>query len=224
MKDFQLFDFHTHTFLSDGVLSPIELIRRAQAAGYAGLALTDHVGYGTLERVVEELSRDCRLAERFWNIRAFPGVEITHVPPESIDEIAKTARELGAQIVVVHGETVVEPVPEGTNLAAARCSWVDVLAHPGNITAEVVRKAAENGVFLEITGRKGHCLTNGRVLRLALEAGATLVVNSDAHEPGDLLSPDLAEKVALGAGAEAEVVSAILEEGPQHLLQALGGR
>ena len=28
-----MYDFHTHTFLSDGVLSPVELIRRALARG-----------------------------------------------------------------------------------------------------------------------------------------------------------------------------------------------
>ena len=38
-----MYDFHTHTFLSDGVLSPIELIRRALVRGYKAMAITDHV-------------------------------------------------------------------------------------------------------------------------------------------------------------------------------------
>ena len=38
-----VYDFHTHTFLSDGVLSPMELIRRAHDKGYAAIAITDHV-------------------------------------------------------------------------------------------------------------------------------------------------------------------------------------
>jgi histidinol phosphatase-like PHP family hydrolase len=224
MRDFELFDFHTHSFLSDGVLSPIELIRRAHSAGYAGIAITDHVGYATLERVVEELKKDCRLAEKYWDIRAFAGVEITHVPPESIGEIAKAAVELGAEIVVVHGETIVEPVPEGTDLAAVQCDLVDLLAHPGNITPEVAEKAAANRVFLEITRRQGHCLTNGHVLRLGLEVGANMLVDSDAHEPGDLLTPALAKKVALGAGLQERGAGAILLDNPRLLLQRLEAR
>ncbi|SVC01854.1 uncharacterized protein METZ01_LOCUS254708, partial [marine metagenome] len=47
-----MYDFHTHTFLSDGVLSPIELIRRAIAIGYKTMAITDHVGPGNLEFVL----------------------------------------------------------------------------------------------------------------------------------------------------------------------------
>ena len=41
-----MYDFHTHTFLSDGVLSPMELIRRAHVRGYRAMAVTDHVGLG----------------------------------------------------------------------------------------------------------------------------------------------------------------------------------
>ena len=49
-----IYDFHTHTFLSDGTLSPLELIRRAKTKGYQAIALTDHVGLGSLERVIRE--------------------------------------------------------------------------------------------------------------------------------------------------------------------------
>ncbi len=49
-----MYDFHTHTFLSDGVLSPIELIRRALVQGYKAMAVTDHVGLGNVEYVVRD--------------------------------------------------------------------------------------------------------------------------------------------------------------------------
>ena len=51
-----LYDFHTHTFLSDGVLLPIELIRRAAVAGYTAVAVTDHASAGNLSHVLEVLS------------------------------------------------------------------------------------------------------------------------------------------------------------------------
>ena len=112
-------DFHTHTFLSDGVASPIEMIRIARDIGYETIAITDHVGPGNLEFVLKTLIEECEMASRRWDIVALPGVEITYVPKEDIDLVAKEARRLGARVVNVHGETVVERVEQGTNLAAA---------------------------------------------------------------------------------------------------------
>ncbi|MBU0972025.1 MAG: PHP domain-containing protein, partial [Proteobacteria bacterium] len=60
--------------------------------------------------------------------------------------------------------------------------------------------AADKGILLEISGRKGHSLTNGHVAKVAAAAGAMLAVNADAHGPGDFLTGEMAEKVALGAG------------------------
>ena len=57
-----MYDFHTHTLLSDGVLSPIELIRRAQVRGYRAMAVTDHVGLGNVEFVLKTLVVDCTQA------------------------------------------------------------------------------------------------------------------------------------------------------------------
>lgn len=109
------------------------------------------------------------------------------------------ARELGAAVVVVHGETLVEPVDRGTNLAAIEAG-ADVLAHPGLITEEEVRLAAARQVLLEVSTRAGHGYTNGHVVTLARAHGARIVVNNDAHAPRDLLDPELRLKIALGAG------------------------
>ena len=163
-----IYDFHTHTFLSDGVLSPIELIRRAYVRGYGVIAVTDHVGLEEQERVIKTLVGECRRASEEWDILAIPGVEITHVPKNLIAEAAQRAKDLGAQIVVVHGETIVEPVEPGSNLAALKSPCVDILAHPGIITEEEAALAAENEVFLEISSRRGHSLTNGHVAKVGL--------------------------------------------------------
>ena len=217
-----MYDFHTHTFLSDGVLSPIELIRRALVAGYRAIGVTDHVGVGNLEYVVKTLVVDCAEATKRWEILAIPGVEITHVPKEDIDLVARTAKELGAKLVTVHGETVVEPVEPGTNEAAVRSKSVDVLAHPGLIVYDHARLASENGVFLELSARKGHSLTNGHVVKTAKSVGASMVLDSDAHEPQDLLNPKLNRKIAKGAGLTSEEAHVVLELNPQSLLKRLG--
>ena len=217
-----MYDFHTHTFLSDGVLSPIELIRRALVQGYKVMAVTDHVGIGNVEWVVKTLIQDCAQASRRWDILALPGVEVTHVPKEDIDLVARTAKELGAQLVAVHGETVVEPVEPGTNEAAVRSGSVDILAHPGLITYDECRLAAENGVRLEVSARKGHSLTNGHVVKMAREAGASTVLDSDAHGPEDLLTEELCLRVAKGAGLTDQDAYRLLHVNPQHLLSRLG--
>jgi histidinol phosphatase-like PHP family hydrolase len=213
-----LYDFHTHTFLSDGVLSPVELVRRAAVNGYTAIAVTDHVGLGDQERVLEILVRECEMATREMGILAIPGVELTHLPPGRIAEAARQARSLGARIVIVHGETIKEPVAPGTNQAALECPDVDILAHPGLLSEAEAKLAAERGVRLELTARAGHSLTNGHVARQAIAAGATLIVDSDAHEPGDLLTEDLARDIALGAGVGPESLVAILRANPEALI------
>ena len=217
-----MYDFHTHTFLSDGVLSPIELIRRALAIGYRVMAITDHVNLGNVELVVKTLVKDCKLASERWDILALPGVEITHVPKEDIDMVARDAKQWGARIVVVHGETIVEPVEPGTNRAAISSPHVDVLAHPGLIELDDAYLAAEKGVFLEISARRGHSLTNGHVVQIARRAGAYTVLDSDAHEPQDLLTAQLAEDIARGAGLETKAARTLLWDNPKSLLQKLG--
>ena len=217
-----MFDFHTHTFLSDGVLSPIELIRRAIRNGYRVMAITDHVGPGNMEFVLKTLAVDCEMANSRWDILALPGVEITHTPSEDIDRLAHECRRLGAVVVNVHGETITEPVVEGTNLAAVSSDAVDILAHPGLITLEEARIAAANGVFLEVSARKGHGLANGHVVQTARAAGARMVLDSDAHAPEDLLSREFAMNVARGSGLDLEDAVSLLDAAPFELLDRVG--
>ena len=212
-----LYDFHTHTFLSDGELSPIELIRRAAVNSYTCIGITDHIALSTMERVIKEITEDARLAEEYWGIHAIVGVELTHVPAKAIPSCAKRARDLGAELVVVHGETTVEPVEGGTNLAAVSCKEVDLLAHPGFLTIEEAQLAKENGVFIEITARAGHSLTNGHVVRVGRAADVDFIVDSDGHAPGDLLTLEKTEKVARGAGLLETELERVLKTNPIKL-------
>jgi len=219
-----VYDFHTHTTLSDGVLLPMELIRRCIVNGYGALGMADHSSASTMGRVIREVRRDCALAQQYWGFSAFPGVELTHVPAASIGELAAEARRMGAACVVVHGQSPVEPVEPGTNLAAVSCADVDILAHPGDLTEEEARIAAENGVALEITAKDGHALGNGRVARLGIEAGATLLVNSDGHTPSQLLTEEKARKVARLAGLSPSEVEQVIVANAEELVARLQAR
>lgn len=194
-----LYDLHTHSLLSDGEMLPIELIRRMAVAGYTSVAVTDHVDLSNAESVLAALEPVRESAELF-GVRLLCGVEITHVPPAQIARLAKKAKTSGADIVVVHGETPVEPVAPGTNHAACTCRDVNVLAHPGLLTLADAQLAAKNGIALEITSRGGHNRTNGHVVLMAKRAGCQLVVNSDAHAPHDIMDRRAKILVARGAG------------------------
>ncbi|HEX9913223.1 MAG TPA: histidinol phosphate phosphatase domain-containing protein, partial [candidate division Zixibacteria bacterium] len=165
-----MIDLHTHSVLSDGELLPAELARRAYVAGYKALAITDHVDSGNLALVLAQLIKVSKDLNKYMKIKILPGVEITHVPPQQIPELAGLARKLGAKIIVVHGESPVEPVISGTNSAGLE-SDIDILAHPGLITEKEIKLAKKRGIYLELSARRGHSLTNGYVAKLARKFG-----------------------------------------------------
>jgi putative hydrolase len=194
-----MIDLHTHSILSDGELLPSELVRRAQVKGYRIIGISDHADSSNLESVVSSMLKLREKVEYYGDITVVPGVEITHAPKNLIGDLASRARRLGALYIVVHGETLVEPVEEGTNHEAI-VAGVDILAHPGLITEEDVILAKEKKVLLEITARKGHSLSNGHVAKLATALGASLVYDTDSHSPSDLTTREEALRIVLGAG------------------------
>lgn len=214
-------ELHSHTIYSDGELLPSELARRAATTGHVALAMTDHADASNLGELIERLTRLVTQQSADWPLHVLVGVELTHVAPPSIAKLARQAKRLGAELVIVHGETIVEPVAPGTNRAAIDCPEVDILAHPGFLTAEEARLAAARGLYVEITARKGHCLTNGHVARVCREAGALLVVDTDTHSPENLITLEEARQVALGAGLDAEEAEAAIDATPRALVKAI---
>jgi histidinol phosphatase-like PHP family hydrolase len=152
---------------------------------------------------VSRIKNICDEFKKLEGICLFPGVELTHVPPSLIPDLVERSRRLGAKVVIVHGETIVEPVEPGTNCAAL-LSDIDILAHPGLITEQEMKIANQRGICLEITSRKGHSLTNGHVASLAKAVGAKLVLNTDTHIPEDIITKDLAIKIIQSCGLERE--------------------
>jgi histidinol phosphatase-like PHP family hydrolase len=205
-----MIDLHTHSLFSDGELLPAELIRRALVMGCKAIAITDHVDQSNIDIVVPRIVKALKALKDFVSITVIPGAEITHVPPALIPSMVKEARQLGAGIVVVHGETIVEPVAEGTNRAAIEAG-ADIVSHPGLISTEDLLLAKEMGVALEITSRKGHSLSNGHVAKEAIKLGVHLVINTDAHSPADLITDETAKKILLAAGIDENRIESVFE-------------
>jgi histidinol phosphatase-like PHP family hydrolase len=239
MSNEGFYDFHTHTVFSDGGMIPAGLMQRAIVRGCMGLAITDHVdssnlewAFGNLLKFVNELGQewhpdvvpegdattaplnmpDSGTLGKDWHLPLIPGVELTSVPPRKITVLAEKARSMGAKWVVVHGETIMEPVAPGTNRAAIEAK-VDLLSHPGLITPEDAARAAELGVYLEITSHKRHSLANGWVAQRARESGARLLLNTDCHISAEILDAGQRRAIAFGAGLTAAEVDQIWQNG-----------
>lgn len=214
-----MIDLHTHSFLSDGVLIPSELVRRAKVAGYSAIAITDHADHSNIDVILSGITKIAKVLNRYWDIFVIPGVEITHVPLETFKELAVLARKKGAGIVVAHGESPVEPVMPGTNRAAI-LAGVDILAHPGNISEEDAALAAEKGVYLEITARRGHSLTNKHVFDMARRTGAKMLLNTDSHMPEDLLTEEKINTI-LGALTTSQEIKAEILQNSKNIIARL---
>ncbi|NOX97001.1 MAG: histidinol phosphate phosphatase domain-containing protein [Nitrospirae bacterium] len=216
-----MIDLHSHSLLSDGNLIPSELARRAESKGYKVLAITDHADMSNIAVIVPQLVRTCEDLNRSLKTKIIPGIELSYVPLVLLAEMAKEGRALGARLILVHGETIVEPSIPGTNSRALEID-IDILAHPGLLSLEEAKMAADRGIFLEISSRKGHCLTNGHVAKMARKAGAKLTFGTDTHEPANLVTLEEARRIAQGAGLDEEEIDTLFENA-RYLVEKVAG-
>lgn len=189
-------DVHVH--VGEGGLLPAEAMRLARVAGYRAVVLLCRSDSATLSLLFPWLLQMCQHYSLYTGVDAFPGVELVHVPPQLMYEVVAEARALGANFVAVHGEAPCGHVEVGTNMSAI-AAGADVLLHPGLITAEDAKLAAEHGVALEITSAPRYCLANAHVAAMAEAAGCGLVFGSNAKCAADFVSSDLYEATLDGA-------------------------
>lgn len=206
-----MIDLHTHTYFSDGVLGPAELVARAIDIGYKAIAITDHCDYSNYKTNILSIIDACDKINKLKKdtIICIPGIELTYVLPEDIPDMIKASRNLGAKLVVVHGETPVEPVYAGTNHAAI-IGKADILAHPGLLKKTDYELALDSEVNIEITARYGHSIGNGHIAGLAkIYDCKNIVLNTDTHTPDNLITDNYAEKVLKCAGLNNEHIETI---------------
>lgn len=205
-----MFDLHTHSLLSDGELLPSEVARRYEAKGYKAIAITDHADFSNIKSTVSSIVEFCKKWPKK-RIEVFPGIELTHTPLEHFKPLIRYARKNGIKVIVAHGQTTSEPVIKGTNRMALSCD-IDVLAHPGLISAEDVMLAKKRNIFLELTARKGHSSTNQHLARIATRLGAKLILNTDSHSPEDILAIAQLKHIAIKSGLNQSQLKTILKD------------
>ncbi len=199
-------DLHTHSDWSDGG-SPIEEMARAGAAlGHQYMVLTDHsprlkVANGlSAERLRQQLDVVQQLNRELAPFRLLTGIEVDILEDGSLDQEPELLAELDVVVASVHSKLRM-PAEEMTPrmIRAIANPHVDVLGHcTGRIVvgrgrpesqfdAEVVFAACRQfDVAVEINSRPERLDPPKRLLRLAVEAGCKLSVDTDAHAPGQL--------------------------------------
>jgi DNA polymerase (family 10) len=197
-------DLHVHTTATDGRADIESMARAAQAAGLRYLAITDHskslaMANGLDEARALEHARAVReVGTRLEGITLLAGIECDIRPDGAMDLADDCLAELDLVVASVHSGFNQDPAQLTDRLLRAlECRWVDVLGHPtGRIILRreplqadwprVFAAAAAAGVCLEINSQVDRLDLADLHARLARDAGARIVISSDAHSTGAL--------------------------------------
>jgi DNA polymerase (family 10) len=192
-------DLHAHTTLSDGRNSLDEMAAAGKARGYAYMAITDHsASHGFGDHVTEERLWERIEEVRAWNkgkrgFRLLAGSEINIGLDGSLDYPDDLVAALDWVVASVHTSFAIsEKEMTARVLAAIENPDVDCIGHltgrligrrePYGVDVEAVAEAAaRTGTMLEINGNPNRRDLSDRHARLAVDAGATIVLNTDAH-------------------------------------------
>lgn len=192
-------DLHSHTTLSDGRNTLEEMAAAARDRGYAYLAITDHSashGFGdhvTAERLWERIEEVRAYNEGKRGFRLLAGSEINIGLDGALDYPDDLVAALDWVVASVHTSfSVSEKQMTERVLAAIENPNVDCIGHltgrligrrePYGIDIEAVAEAAaRTGTMLEINGNPNRRDLSDLHARLAVEAGATIILNTDAH-------------------------------------------
>jgi DNA polymerase (family 10) len=185
-------DLHTHSHWSaDGKNTLDEMVEAAKARGYAYYAITDHSHYLRENRLEAQAKEIDTLAKRVEPLKLLKGVEVNIKADGTLDMPDELLAERDWVVASIH--TAFQREPTERIIAAMENPHVDVIGHltgrklnrrePMEIDIErVVEKALETGTFLEINSQPDRLDLSDVNARLAGEAGAKIVVSSDAHQ------------------------------------------
>ena len=231
---------HSHSTWSDGKSSLEAMARAAAAMGLRYLTVTDHseaAAYaGGLDetRVRSQWEEIARVQEAVPQRRLFKGLEVDILEDGALDLSDRLLAELDvviASVHVRHGQD--EAAMTARVLKALDHPCTDVLGHPtGRLLQKrdpsplnmpaVVERAAKRGVLLEVNGNPDRLDLSAEHVRLALQAGARLVVSADAHSTLALHNVAFAIHTARKGGARTSDV--LNTRGPDEFLAEIRRR
>jgi DNA polymerase (family 10) len=197
-------DLHSHTTLSDGKNTLLEMAAEAGRLGYEYLAITDHSathGFGdnvTADRLLERIEEIAAFNDSGHHIRLLAGSEVNIHPDGSLDYEDDVLAQLDWVIASIHtGFSKDADEMTARMLAAIEHPAVDCIGHAtGRLLArrdpyplhveKVFEAAAANGTAFEINGSPKRRDLSDIHARMAAEAGVKIVLNTDAHATSSL--------------------------------------
>lgn len=224
-------DCHVHSDWSDGG-SPIhEMADAARGLGHEYMVLTDHsprltVANGlSADRLEQQLGEVAVLNAELAPFRILTGIEVDIMPDGSLDQDPGLLARLDLVVGSVHSELRMDGEPMTRRLVMALANpYLDVLGHmtgrmvtgkrhrpPSTFDAEIVFAAALRfDKAIEVNARPERLDPPKRILRLAVEAGCRVAIDSDAHAPGQLAwLPYGCDRAAACGVPESSVVNAM---------------
>ena len=194
-------DLHTHsTWSADGRNTIEEMALAAKARGYAYLVVTDHSHYLREGRFEQQLVELEAVRAKLGRFRLLRGIEVNIRADGSLDVADEDMAECDWVVASLH--SAFDRSPTERLLAAMDNPHVDCIGHPtarklnrrpgADVDVErVIAKAVETGTALEINSQADRLDLRDVHARAAGEAGARIVISSDAHSVGALANVEL---------------------------------
>ncbi len=192
-------DLHAHTDWSDGKMTLEQLVTAVREKGLEYLNVTDHspaVGFGMgldAGRLRQQIDRVRALAETLDGFTLLAGAEVDILKDGSLDYSDELMAELDVVVASLHASHRLSEADQTKRLCAAMENpHVDVIGHPtGRMLGRrdsypmdmesVIAKAAETGTVLEVSGQPNRLDLRDAAIRMAVQAGVKLAVDTDAH-------------------------------------------
>ncbi|MFN2568182.1 MAG: PHP domain-containing protein [Candidatus Dormibacteria bacterium] len=199
-------DCHTHSDWSDGGSPILEMAREARDLGHEYIVLTDHSPRLTIanglsaQRLRDQLEVVAQLNVELAPFRILTGIEVDILEDGSLDQDPELLDALDIVVASVHSKLRMPgDVMTPRMVAAIANPHMDILGHctgrlvvgrgrpPSEFDAEVVFEACRRfDVAVEVNSRPERLDPPKRLLRLAVEAGCRISIDTDAHAPGQL--------------------------------------
>ena len=192
-------DLHCHTEWSDGHTTVAEMVAGAEERGYDYVAITDHAtgpgmvgGVGLDDDDLESQLAEVREVGDDADVRVFAGVEANVDAEGGISVRDSLLEELDCVVASPHSALD----GDGTErlVRAAEHPEVNVVGHPTGRqlnqrpgldldVGELARAAADAGTALEVNANPNRLDLRGGAVKAAIDAGATVAIDTDAHSP-----------------------------------------
>lgn len=217
-------DLHLHTEASDGHVKLEDMARLAQEHGYRHIGIANHsqalvIANGLdRDRLLAQIEAIRKLNEKLEGLTVLAGTEADILGDGSLDVPEDVWPELDFAIGSIHsGFSMDSDRMTERVLSVIRSGKIDILGHPtGRIVLgrkgydlhleEVIGAAVEHDVALEINANPYRLDLSDTNARLALDLGAKLAINTDAHYHEELNLMQYGVMTARRAWVEADSV------------------